>query len=131
MTIIAVPRAGNQVLETLSKSEADKPAEMLDFQIPILGVRKVLFSNAVLGMAVGWQQILASDLRTRNCLKRPLLSISENLSRACSVQHAIKTHPRHDHTGRSFVCIDPKWVLWWMGKIAIAVSSPTYLFNSP
>jgi hypothetical protein len=33
--------AGNQVLENLSKSEAEKSAEMLDFQISILRGRKV------------------------------------------------------------------------------------------
>lgn len=41
MTIIVVAKVGNRVLEILSKSEAEKPAEMLDFQISILDVRKV------------------------------------------------------------------------------------------
>lgn len=41
MTIIVVAKPGNQVLETLSKSEVEKPAEMLDFQISLLDVRKV------------------------------------------------------------------------------------------
>jgi hypothetical protein len=41
MTIIAAARAKKQMLETLSKSEAQKPAEMLDCQTSILGVRRV------------------------------------------------------------------------------------------
>lgn len=41
MTIIVVAKAGNQVLETLSKREAEELAEMPDFQISIPDVRKV------------------------------------------------------------------------------------------